>query len=63
MIMSRGPNYVVTITERTPTPPEKRETNTYHVFCDSMFEVAKVVEDFELNWGVLVSMTITPFKE
>ena len=61
--MSGGANYVVTITERTPTPPHQRETNTYHAFCEDMFEVAEVVENFELNFGVLVSMTITPFKE
>ena len=55
--------YVVTITERTPMEPGKKDTNTYHVFCDGLFEVAEKIEQFHLSFGCLVSMTITPFKE
>lgn len=55
--------YVVTFTERAPMPEGRHDTNTYHVFCDGLFDVARRVENFELNFGVLVSMTVTPFKE
>lgn len=55
--------YVVTITERAPMREGLRDTNTRHVFCADLFEVGEVFENFELNWGVLVSATVTPFKE
>jgi hypothetical protein len=55
--------YCLTITERTPTPPERKDTHSIHVILDSLHEVAEQIENFELNWGVLVSMTITPWSE
>jgi hypothetical protein len=48
------------ITERTPTPPEQNDLNSYHLVCSDLFEAAKKIEEFELNFGVLVSMTIVP---
>lgn len=57
------PRFLLTITERTPMPKGSYDTNTYHLPCADLFAVAKQVEHFELNFGVLVSMTITPFKE
>lgn len=53
-------NFLLTITERTPMPKGYHDTNTYHIFCESMFEVAEQIESFELNFGCLVSMTVVP---
>lgn len=55
--------YVLTITERTPTPAHLKDTNTYHVICADLVEVAGRIEKFEYNFGVLVSATIAPWKE
>lgn len=54
---------LLTITERAPMPEGFHDTNTYHVVCDGWDEVNQNIENFWLNFGVLVSMTITPFKE
>lgn len=55
--------YCLTITERTPTPPEQKETHTYHVICEDLFEVADKLENLELNFVALVSATVTPWRE
>ena len=55
--------YVVTITERTPMPAGRRDTNTYHVFCDSLVDASQHIANLEFNFAVIVSLTITPFKE
>lgn len=55
--------YVLTITERTLMPLGMRDTNTYHVFCNSLFDVSEKIEGLALNYVYLVSLTITPFKE
>lgn len=44
-------------------PPGRRDTNTVHVFCDNLFDVAERISDFETNFGILVSMTIVPVNE
>jgi len=55
--------FVVTITERTPTPPEDKDTNIYTVRKDSMFEVADFLKEQELNWTCWVHVSITFIKE
>lgn len=58
-----NPRYLLTITERTPMPEGRHDTNTYHVFFESMIDAAKYIEEWYISFGCLVSMTLTPFKE
>lgn len=58
-------SYVVTITERTPTE-DGSDVNSYHVICDHMSwggskkkTVCQVLQDFVLNFGVNIVITIT----
>lgn len=51
--------YVVTITEVVPGM-NGDEINTRHLTVSDLDEVSTVVENFWLNFGVLVSITIVP---
>lgn len=54
--------FLVTVTERTPTP-DGTDVNSYHVIKNDMFEVASFLQDCELNWAVFVNVSITHIKE
>lgn len=52
--------YVITITEVVPGESDQDAINTYHRVVKDLDEASKVVENFWLNFGVLVSITIVP---
>ncbi len=55
--------YIVTITERTPTPPEQKEVVTHHVICESMFDAVKLLEEGEMNFTCWVNVNIAYVKD
>lgn len=50
---------LITFTERTPTEDGK-DLNTYSLLCNGWEEVNQAIENFWINFGVLVSITIVP---
>lgn len=51
--------YVVTITEVVPGM-KGEEINTRHRTVNNLCDASEIVENFWLNFGILVSITIVP---
>lgn len=55
--------FVVTIIERTPTPPEDKDVAVHTLRFDSPFAVAEFIENAALNFTCFVNVNITYIPE
>lgn len=53
--------FLVTITERTPTE-DGTDVNTYHVTCESMMDAVRLVTNAEYDFTVFVNVNIARIK-